>query len=962
MDAAHSVRAVTGGAKYRNRELAVLTIYLITMRSVRVVAIVFLVQMLGVCGTVQLSEKAWKAVSGGTAIDASVQHDRHDAVRLQPGAAGRETRIELQPVTLVPGKRYVLTGWVRSADVAIDDTARSPIAIGAAISMASMPFDVHSASLAGTRDWTLLRLPFTSTSAKDAIVLSAGNGGTWHGNVWFADLKIDGPVTQPEWPSKAALQTFGPAYRYPEGGWIYLHIEGEPYERGYQHGHLMAHEIETYLERCAAELDPASLKESWKWGRTTSNALFLRGFDDEILQEMRGIADGAADAGVKWDGRKIDLSDIVTANTITELSELRSAMPMTPTGLENLHLEKPSYAEGKHPVTARCSAFCATGKATRDGRMVIAHITMWPLTLAEQTNIMLDVQPKTGHRVLMQSFPGGIESGTDWYQNDAGVVLTETTIEQSPFNITGLPVAFRARKAIQYGDNIDKVVEYLGTKNNGLYTNEWLIGDAQNNEIAMYELGTYKTCLYRSSKNDWFGGTEGFYWGDNNAKDLSVRLEYEPDPQGAPMHVPYVASERDLTWQNLYEKYHGQIDEQFAYLAFRTAPLVTSSSMDAKVVTAEMAKNMMVWATFGKPNQREWVPSERDKKQYAGNQGLYAGGYKLFSAKIQPELQALVATNERERLATKPNAPKDQVKEISYEDRLWKGWILPASPDDTLLSAGSAAYYEALEKEDYEKRIERFRAGYRSASLADNNELHRYEQMTYKGALLLEALRKDMGDDAFFAMMKNFFAANTTKAVSVADFRKAAGSKEDALFTRWLNTDGLPDDTGGPIYVGADLHRMATRISHAVLVYGTEQEPGANRYAAEQIQKHLLDWYEQSAPIRKDFEVSDAELRAHEVIFVGRPETNSALAAWQTKIGLKYDAAVFAAGGKEHASENDALLWAAANPLDRKHMVLVVAGNSPLETVRVAAQAPQPVQFVVYSAGKELESGFDRVR
>src|ERR1022692_796282 len=24
----------------------------------------------------------------------------------------------------------------------------------------------------------------------------------------------------------------------------------------------------------------------------------------------------------------------------------------------------------------------------------------------------------------------------------------------------------------------------------------------------------------------WFGGTEGFYWGDNNAKDLNVRLEY----------------------------------------------------------------------------------------------------------------------------------------------------------------------------------------------------------------------------------------------------------------------------------------------------------------------------------------------------------------------------------------------------------------------------------------------------
>ena len=72
--------------------------------------------------------------------------------------------------------------------------------------------------------------------------------------------------------------------------------------------------------------------------------------------------------------------------------------------------------------------------------------------------------------------------------------------------------------------------ELLKTKNNGLYTNEWIIGDARTNEIAMLELGTYKTRLYRSSKDDWFGGTEGFYWGCNNAKDLNVRLEYAPDP------------------------------------------------------------------------------------------------------------------------------------------------------------------------------------------------------------------------------------------------------------------------------------------------------------------------------------------------------------------------------------------------------------------------------------------------
>ena len=139
------------------------------------------------------------------------------------------------------------------------------------------------------------------------------------------------------------------------------------------------------------------------------------------------------------------------------------------------------------------------------------------------------------------------------------------------FNPQGTPVAFRARLAIQYGDDIDGVVTHLGTRNNGLYTNEWLIGDAKNNEIAMYELGTHHTRLWRSSKDDWFGGTKGFYWGCNNAKDLTIRLEYRPDPKAPPEYVPFVPAARDLAWQKLYREHRGKIDEQFGFLAFRTA-------------------------------------------------------------------------------------------------------------------------------------------------------------------------------------------------------------------------------------------------------------------------------------------------------------------------------------------------------------------------------------------------------
>ena len=39
---------------------------------------------------------------------------------------------------------------------------------------------------------------------------------------------------------------------------------------------------------------------------------------------------------------------------------------------------------------------------------------------------------------------------------------------------------------------------------------------------------------------------------------------------------------------------------------------------------------MMAWAVFGKPNQREWVPSAMQKDSFAGNDGLYSSGYRLF--------------------------------------------------------------------------------------------------------------------------------------------------------------------------------------------------------------------------------------------------------------------------------------------------------------------------------------------
>ena len=883
--------------------------------------------------------QGWSVLSGAATPDSKVLHGARKSLRLEAADSGAGPVVRFAPIALTIGRRYALTGWVRTEDLAVKDLDRSPIAVGAALTMASMPWDVHSASLGGTQPWTRLSLEFVASRGQDAIVLTAGSGGSVRGKAWFEGVCLDEVSSADEWPAREAVQTFGPAYRYPSAGWIYLHIEGAPYERGYQHGHLMAREIPEYLDRCAAELGSS---QQWDQYRTTANALFLRGFDREILEEMRGIAEGASDAGARWLNRRVDLIDIVVANVTVELGTLASAVDTTATGLEGFSFDKPAYAGRKRDSVAdHCSAFAATGPATRDGKMVIGHVTWWSLTLAEQTNVMLDIKPAAGHRMLLQSYPGGIESGTDWYQNDAGVVLTETTINQTPFNPQGTPTAFRARLAIQYGGNIDEVVKYLGTRNNGLYTNEWLIGDAKNDEIAMYELGTNQSRLWRSSKNEWFGGTPGFYWGDNNPKDLGIRLENYPDPRGGPDYIPYVPYSRDLAWLNLYQTHQGQIDEQFAFLAFRTAPLVASSTMDAKVATSDMANRMMVWAEIGRPNQREWTPP---RSGYAKNDGLYPSGYALFFAEEPETLRAAIQENEKARLAgkTEPDA-KPPAKSASLKDRLWKGWVLPASDADTWFVGGAASYYWILESDEAEKRMLAQRATYRRLKLGPQNAMTRFQIEQAKGVLFLDSLRRKMGDDAFLKLMTEYFAANTTKTVTAQSFLDKAGVPFE--FT---------EPAAGPAYLTSDI---SGRLATAVIVYGTVREAGANRYAAEQMQSRFLDRYESQVPIYKDFEASDDLLRHRDVVFVGRPEANSALASWAGKLGLVYQGASFKIDGDVHASEREALVYAASNPLDRSHMVLTVAGNDALRTVK-ASRLDAPAEYVLLDDGKPTRNGF----
>src|SRR5262245_3584299 len=162
----------------------------------------------------------------------------------------------------------------------------------------------------------------------------------------------------------------------------------------------------------------------------------------------------------------------------------------------------------------------------------------------------------------------------------------------------------------------------MSYESNGLYTNQWLLADIKTNEIAMFELGTRRTKLWRSSRQEWPDGTAGFYWGCNNVRDREVFKETVPDLGGKPANLVRYPRTRDKAWLNLFEKHRGKIDEAFGFVAFSTPPLAAFPSCDAKFTTADLAKRLESWALFGPPLGKTWDSSPDDRKKYPEVQPL----------------------------------------------------------------------------------------------------------------------------------------------------------------------------------------------------------------------------------------------------------------------------------------------------------------------------------------------------
>jgi len=778
-------------------------------------------------------------------------------------------------------------------------------------------------------------------------------------------------------PDPASVQRFGLGYRYPQAGWIVLHIEGEPYVRGYQHGRLMAPEIAHFIPELARYRSSRAPSDAWHDLRLIASALFLRRFDPEYLEEMKGIADGAAAAGAKFEGRPIDLLDVVTINADVETNFLEDALEVTATGLEGRRFREPNQQRPSRPKESHCSAFAATGPATGDGQVLIGHITMWNLFHAYHYNVWLDIKPARGHRVLMQTYPGGIMSGLDYYMNDRGIVVCETTLAQTKFDAAGIPLVDRIRRALQYADSIDGSVQILRQGNNGLYTNEWLLADTKTNEVAMFELGTHQSRLWKSSKKEWFGGTAGFYWGCNNAKDLQVRLETVPALDGRPANVVFHPSDRDRTWLQLFDRKNKSIDVDFGFLAFTSPPLSASHSLDAKFTTTAMARDLKTWAKFGPPLGHTWEPTDADRRRFTEIRPLVGNDWTILS--VDPPATDPAGTGKPADLARM--SPESEPDAEHVHAPVWHGTILPETEADAWLAAAFADYERIVAHEQAIKaRVHNGKLGIRDRerlaldlfapasryltavarrggkdiALADTRADLRtdewYDIASGKGVLVLAELRGLMGDRRFETFMDQFGRAHAGRSVAAAAFFDAAEKAHGMLLVdlkdAWLNGEALSklsSDTRARKSYGRfwSVDSFERQLDKTLIVFGTLAESDSQREAAVALERKLAGrWANFTLPIKADSDVTDSMLKDAHILLVGRPATNRVTARLAKALPLQFGPASFTVAGETYAHPHTAVVAAGPSPLAADRSVVVFAGLSAESTWQCARLFP----------------------
>lgn len=430
------------------------------------------------------------------------------------------------------------------------------------------------------------------------------------------------PATTPTAAQALTAADAGPppgqdgSYRFVRNGWTYVHLEGSHDRIGYQHGYLLADEIEDMLRVLAPALQ-IETERDWQFYRSAAEKVFWPNMDADLQAEIDGIVRGL---GAK--GKKADRWDVLALQGIMELPYYYVPWLEAQEG----SAKKSTQAPGS------CSAFMATGSYTKDGGIVMGHSMWTDYVTGSRWTIIFDIVPPKGHRILMDGLPGSISSSSDFGVNDAGLMITETTITGFElFDPTGKPGFYRARKALQYASTIDEFIAIMLDGNNGGYANGWMIGERKTGEIAYFEIGLK---LHQTTRKK-----DGYFVGANFPVDPEITTKETSFDVNNKGNSP---NARRARWEELMAESRGKIDVELAKKlesdsydtvddkegpSERTlcgavdasprgldewgwGPYYPGGTVTAKVMDSKMAERMELVATAGHPCGTDFIVAD----------------------------------------------------------------------------------------------------------------------------------------------------------------------------------------------------------------------------------------------------------------------------------------------------------------------------------------------------------------
>lgn len=219
-----------------------------------------------------------------------------------------------------------------------------------------------------------------------------------------------------------------------------VYLKGRPYQRGFEHGHLLKKEI----KRSITDLLYKGMVTHFKKNMIQHSAalktlkehsqLLERYIPLEYITEMKGIADGA----------EVNYEDILLLHTF----------------LDSLNISVEDWKQFYPHLFFSCSNFIVWGKASADSLLYHGRNLDTPeYGNGHLPKVIFFCQPDEGLPYVSVGWAGicGVFTG----MNSAGISLGEDTVFQKDISVRGMPSIFIFRRLLQYSYNLGEAMSAL---------------------------------------------------------------------------------------------------------------------------------------------------------------------------------------------------------------------------------------------------------------------------------------------------------------------------------------------------------------------------------------------------------------------------------------------------------------------------------------------------------------------